>query len=356
VTGVKVARNLHINISQSQYIFAYSPSQANIARARLVEDTPYMKHFVDSVFSTLSQSEDAGYDVVLYVGYDRGDKVWDSDHTRATSVPLMLKKVHEYTHRLWPSIGLFFKLVGCDSRSMVAASNCAIKTAYDDGAEYWYRVNDDTNLHTPNWIRDFISTLANFKPPNLGVVGPVRDAVVECRCQQRLHKFHDLPFNFSVQKCKQGNTKIMTYDFVHRTHLEVFGWHYPPSLGVQRILLRFFQCYVASNYLFAENWWCDDWISRVYGKQRTQKVDTQEVVHLMTGSRCGNQLCWLWFHVAHQTRNRSQVHHWEEAQGQECAGRGAPQRIENGQCGHQRVRRRALPNVNRFVSVCGCIF
>ena len=53
---------------------------------------------------------------------------------------------------------------------MVAASNCVIKQLYDDGAEYWYRVNDDTHFVTANWIQDFNAQLASFKPPNLGAV------------------------------------------------------------------------------------------------------------------------------------------------------------------------------------------
>merc|ERR1719230_68989 len=108
---------------------------------------------------------------------------------------------------------------------------------FDEGVEYWYRVNDDTQFATKNWIRDLTSSLRQFDPPNLGVVGPT---------------------------CKQGNTAILTYDFVHRTHQEVHGYQYTPSI---------------------ENWWCDDWITRVYGNSRTLKLPKQEVNHMLTGSR-----------------------------------------------------------------------
>ena len=87
--------------------------------------------------------------------------------------------------------------VKCQSKSMVEASNCVIGQIYKDGAEYWYRVNDDTEFVTPNWIKDFNVQLAAFDPPNLGAVGPT---------------------------CRQGNTGIMTYDYVHRTHWEVFQY------------------------------------------------------------------------------------------------------------------------------------
>ena len=60
-------------------------------------------------------------------------------------------------------------------------------------------------------------------------------------------------------RCQQGNTNIFTHDFTHRTHLEIFnGTYYPPELT---------------------DWWLDDWISRVYGSTRSQKLPNVEVIH-----------------------------------------------------------------------------
>lgn len=61
--------------------------------------------------------------------------------------------------------------------------------------------------------------------------------------------------------CQQGNTHILTHDFTHRTHLEIFnGTYYPPELT---------------------DWWLDDWISRVYGSTRSKKLANVEVIHHM---------------------------------------------------------------------------
>ena len=65
------------------------------------------------------------------------------------------------------------------------------------------RLNDDTAMVTPNFLIDFTTALAAFSPPNIGIVGPT---------------------------CRQGNTAILTYDFVHRSHWEIFGYQYPPSI------------------------------------------------------------------------------------------------------------------------------
>ena len=66
--------------------------------------------------------------------------------------------------------------------------------AYEDGSDYMYRVNDDTQFSGP-WLHDAVRVLSSFSPPNVGMVGPL---------------------------CAEGNTLIMTHDFVHRTHLEIF--------------------------------------------------------------------------------------------------------------------------------------
>ena len=34
-----------------------------------------------------------------------------------------------------------------------------------------------------------------------------------------------------------------------------------------------------------KNWWCDDWITNVYGSKRSKKLKSQEVKHLISGTR-----------------------------------------------------------------------
>ena len=104
------------------------------------------------------------------------------------------------------------------------------RAAYDMGADYFYRLNDDTEI-AGKWPTKFVGAL-NSLPAPFGVVGP---------------------------HCKQGNTGILTHDFVHRTHMEIFSMnYYPPELV---------------------DWWMDDWISRVYGYKRTLECQSCLVVH-----------------------------------------------------------------------------
>lgn len=95
--------------------------------------------------------------------------------------------------------------------------NLLMRQAFDDGADYLVRINDDTQFLTPGWILKGISTLQSHSTPNVGVVGPT---------------------------CPNDEKRIiMTHDMVHRTHLQIFTDYYPEAFS---------------------SWWVDDWISLVY--------------------------------------------------------------------------------------------
>jgi len=114
------------------------------------------------------------------------------------------------------------------------AQNDAMREAYLDNMEYYYRINDDTRMQTKGWLEEFIRTLAGYKPPNVGVVGPNHSG---------------------------GNTGILTYDFVHQTHINIFGYYYPR--------------------LFTD-WWGDDWITGVYVPGRSTKLNHVRLAHTMS--------------------------------------------------------------------------
>jgi hypothetical protein len=214
---------------------------------RTVDDTSLLKELVPSVFSTLagcecdcqrdecrpnadngSSSHRPTYDLVIYIGYDGEDAIYDTDTAREQlperfKAALQANTKGALSDAYLPRIGLV--LVRCaDSRSMVANSNCLSRAAHSDGAEYTYRVNDDTVFETPGWLETLPNALQSLDPPNIGVAGP---------------------------RATGGNWKILTYDLIHRTHMDVFaGNRYPPSL---------------------QNWYSDDWITKVYSGDHSSK-------------------------------------------------------------------------------------
>ena len=114
--------------------------------------------------------------------------------------------------------------------------NFLSSSAAADGADYLYRINDDTKTTAP-FATAMVGALENMMPPQLGVAGP---------------------------ECRQGNQQILTHDFVHKSHLAVFGLHYPPTLP---------------------DWWMDDWISIVYPQRNTARVSDATVEHFSAAPR-----------------------------------------------------------------------
>lgn len=104
------------------------------------------------------------------------------------------------------------------------------RRAYNLGAHYFYRVNDDTEFKG-HWPKLYIHGLLSLGPP-YGVIGP---------------------------SSLGSNDQILTHDFVHRTHMEIFEMNYYP--------------------VELTDWWMDNWISVVYGQKRTYISLKAAVVH-----------------------------------------------------------------------------
>eukprot|EP01031_Cornospumella_fuschlensis_P034857 gene34857-42210_t len=114
-----------------------------------------------------------------------------------------------------------------------------VLTAHSEGFDYFYQINDDTVIVSPNWPAKLIATLQNSPLlPNLGVTGPA----------------------------DSQNEKIFTHSFTHRTHIDIFGHLFPPSF---------------------KNWWSDDWISTVYGRMYTFRAEDVTIQHNVKAQKTG---------------------------------------------------------------------
>ena len=183
-------------------------------------DMPLAKYAIHSLLQTVEPE----FVYTLYVGYDSDDLYYTKLERRleldalARPVPIRWIECNNPTRKPGPVF------------------NHVSAQAVAEGCDYLYRINDDTEIQG-NWASEFIKTLHSFRPANIGVVGPT---------------------------CHEGNTAILTHDFVHKTHHRIFGFHYPPILT---------------------DWWLDDWITQVYGKERTLKLDNIKVIHHLQKTR-----------------------------------------------------------------------
>ncbi|ELT90983.1 hypothetical protein CAPTEDRAFT_222571 [Capitella teleta] len=204
------------------------------------DNIPEKFQFFFTLFPSFCKSASSGYDYHFYLAYDHVDTAFSNatlvqafhTHFKAKADALCSKEVAA-------SLSLHF--VQCSHHKKPAwAQNDAMMEAFMDNVDYFYRVNDDSDLKSVGWTPAFIKALEQHVPPKVGVVGP---------------------------KHKGGNTAILTYDFVHKTHVELFGFYYPRTFS---------------------DWYADDWITKVYRPDLSTKLKEIQVVHTMKlGQRYG---------------------------------------------------------------------
>lgn len=159
----------------------------------------------------------------FYFGYDFDDKFFSGEENRNAFRSKLLSYCNVQK----------VKFVECKYKQRPTWSqNDAMMIAYLDDNDYFYRVNDDTIFESIGWTEAFITALKSYDPKNIGVVGP-------------LHR--------------GGNEQILTYDFVHKSHIDIFGQYYPK--------------------LFTD-WWGDNWISYVYAPHRVSKLSFVSILHV----------------------------------------------------------------------------
>lgn len=169
---------------------------------RSVPDVPLADQpLMDTLLPSIEHSLHPDFEYRFYFTFDANDPVFDvasTQHAIGVAVQTRCNRtVTCSTH--------WVLCTRCEGSPSVAHNNAAI-AAFLEGADYVFRVNDDTQLPADiHWTHVFTNNLANRRPiPNFGVVGP------------------DFDFNVVVP--------ILSHDFTHWTHAKIHGFHYPPTL------------------------------------------------------------------------------------------------------------------------------
>ena len=213
--------------------------------------------FAPSIKRTLTRRERQTYDIRIYIGLDEGERHWDTTLTNLSGIPVCwftFKKTE--THRI--------------------PFNPLAQRVYDDGAEWFIRVNDDTEFTSNGWLTLGIAELTRLN--HVGSVSPV----------------------------DSFNTRIFTHDMTHRTHMNIFKTYYSPVF---------------------KNWYIDDWITRIYEPDRSIQIRDWTVTHHVAkyGSRYrasmdqhprlkdeirkGKRIVWAYEHKHHLPRVSVQMTH-----------------------------------------------
>lgn len=148
---------------------------------------------------------DKEHSYVFYIGIDEGDAIYDNAESKEKLIKFC---------KTMPNINIeFIYMTGINKGHLTRMWNRLFKKAYNDGCDYFYQCGDDIEFETQKWINDCIQILKSVD--NIGLTGP------------------------------NNNAHILTQSFVSRKHMKLFEYYFPEEII---------------------NWFCDDWINRVYQK------------------------------------------------------------------------------------------
>ena len=154
-----------------------------------------------ALLPSFEATKSIGFDYQFYIGVDDNDDFFLRNVDRFPGKAIIVSDCNHAPARVW---------------------NILCKQAYEDGCDYMFQLADDVVIETPGWTERFIEKLQSKQ--NLGVVGPCH------------------PENYEGRK-REGKPFVLENAFVHKRHYEIFSTFYPHQI---------------------KNWYCDDWITRVY--------------------------------------------------------------------------------------------
>lgn len=172
-----------------------------------------IQNFLKSMLSSVNMDEWERFQYSIYIGYDRDDPVLDKRQEELQQIIQTLLESRK------DSVLVKYHLLPT-AKCITLLWNILFMDALRDGNDYFYQINDDVNMVTAGWSTSFVSKLR--KNDDVGVVGP----------------------NDYLWKCR-----LLTQSFVSRKHHEIFNWYYPTEI---------------------KDWYSDNWITAVYGPERTQ--------------------------------------------------------------------------------------
>lgn len=175
-----------------------------------LQDCFFFDHFYPSFLATASDA----FKYTFYLGIDDDDVFF-------------LKHVGELEEMGFTVV----TLSGCQHAPAWAWNKLFEVAIANADHEYFFQVGDDVVIQSKGWTERFVSVLQSRN--GVGAVGPCN------------------PRNF-FQRKNAGQPAVIENSFVSRTHARVFGYFFHPTI---------------------RNWYCDDWITQVYGAQATTCED-----------------------------------------------------------------------------------
>eukprot|EP00924_Labyrinthula_sp_SR-Ha-C_P016860 snap_masked-scaffold_6-processed-gene-16.29-mRNA-1 protein AED:1.00 eAED:1.00 QI:0/0/0/0/1/1/2/0/522 len=193
-------------------------------------------YLVAEVFPAYAKYLDPGFEYWFILSVDVGDLVFENEEMVSRLTLHFQNTVVKSANSINAFAQLKLVYLKNTAKKPGPAFNYGLGCAYADGANYFYRTNDDV-IPTSPFSKRLVEALSLNR--NFGVVSPI------------------------VETDTRGNPYILTVDFVSRVHFDIFSVYYPAVLA---------------------DWCMDDWISRIYGNHYTCQVAQVTVKHVTLGN------------------------------------------------------------------------
>ena len=184
----------------------------------------YLYHTILSLINTLCKN----HHYKLYIGIDHDDELLISNENNFSKI---VYNIHNSSLQ-------FVHYTDIKKGHVTKMWNILYDMAYHDGYEYFYQMGDDIKFLNDGWVTKSIENLK--KNGDIGLTGPV---------------------------IINGNTNILTQSFISRKHKEIFGHLFPEEII---------------------NWFCDDWINKVYKKYDSGKYYIKMTEYKSSNNSFGN--------------------------------------------------------------------
>ena len=190
---------------------------------------------------SFARTVDCGFRYVVVLGYDVGDKFWDLGGGVERGKKWFEAHVKKKLARANVRAELRFAKVNNTVKKPGPVFTGITKEAhFNAGADYIYRVNDDTELAT-RWAKHFVAAFSCGAGEFVLGGRRGRSSVSEASSPSSAANVPGEATSLRLATmgnvgavgpaCRQGNRRILTHDFTHKTHMEIFGGqYYPPAL------------------------------------------------------------------------------------------------------------------------------
>merc|ERR1712178_619489 len=136
----------------------------------VVDPGPKRLSLFNVMLPSLMHSIECDYKYVYVLGYDKGDPYYDTDKG--------MKEVKEWfvenVEKVMANVGVELKLLTVRVDNTLKKPGPVFiemaRGAYDNKADYFYRINDDTELMN-KWPSSFVKAVSSIQG-KIGVVGP----------------------------------------------------------------------------------------------------------------------------------------------------------------------------------------